>query len=82
MSAENENLLHLDFEGWITRRHALAYIYDQGLRNLPLILQQRPKGVRSALHLYVVQLDDHQRAMNKKINLIVRLFTTGCVAEI
>ena len=42
---------------WIDRRHALADVYDAKLARLPLILPVRPAGSRSALHLYVVQVD-------------------------
>lgn len=42
---------------WIDRRHELADVYDAQLAALPLVLPRRPAGVRSALHLYVVQVD-------------------------
>lgn len=44
-------------EEWIARRHALADVYDAELSGMPLILPIRLPGSRSALHLYVVQLD-------------------------
>lgn len=46
-----------NLEPWIARRHELADTYDAELGELPLILPSRRSGSRSALHLYVVQLD-------------------------
>lgn len=53
-------------EPWIARRHALADAYDEALVELPLILPRRPAGSRSALHLYVVQVDPARTALDRK----------------
>lgn len=58
-------LSHL--EGWIARRHALADSYDAALADLPLILPWRPSGSRSALHLYVVQVDPARTPLNRRV---------------
>jgi UDP-4-amino-4,6-dideoxy-N-acetyl-beta-L-altrosamine transaminase len=55
---------HLD--EWIARRHYLADVYDAKLRGLPLILPSRPSGSRSALHLYVVQIDSERTSKDRK----------------
>ncbi|HEY4365952.1 MAG TPA: UDP-4-amino-4,6-dideoxy-N-acetyl-beta-L-altrosamine transaminase [Steroidobacteraceae bacterium] len=57
-------LAHL--EEWVARRHALADIYDRELSGLPLILPQRTVGSRSALHLYVVQIDTARTALPRR----------------
>ena len=51
---------------WIERRHAIAVRYDEMLRGLPLILQTRPGSGRSALHLYVVQVDTSRTAVDRR----------------
>jgi UDP-4-amino-4,6-dideoxy-N-acetyl-beta-L-altrosamine transaminase len=56
---------HLD--GWIARRHALADTYDRSLKELPLILPVRPFGSRSALHLYVVQVDRERTHLTRRV---------------
>jgi UDP-4-amino-4,6-dideoxy-N-acetyl-beta-L-altrosamine transaminase len=43
---------------YLQRRHAIAARYDDLLADLPLTLPVRLPGRLSALHLYVVQLDD------------------------
>jgi UDP-4-amino-4,6-dideoxy-N-acetyl-beta-L-altrosamine transaminase len=53
-------------EAWIERRHELADAYDRALAPLPLILPVRPAGSRSALHLYVVQLDPARTKINRR----------------
>ncbi|MBL8320517.1 MAG: UDP-4-amino-4,6-dideoxy-N-acetyl-beta-L-altrosamine transaminase [Burkholderiaceae bacterium] len=45
-------------EPWIERRHRLADTYDRELAALPLQLPQRRADRFSALHLYVVLVDD------------------------
>lgn len=46
---------------FVSERHARAAVYDAELSDLPLILpRQDPKG-RSALHLYPVQVTEHDR---------------------
>jgi UDP-4-amino-4,6-dideoxy-N-acetyl-beta-L-altrosamine transaminase len=51
---------------WIARRHALADFYDTELARLPLILPVRPAGSRSALHLYVVQVDSARSQLSRR----------------
>lgn len=53
-------------EQWIARRHELASVYDARLAGLPLILPSRPAGARSALHLYVVQIDPARTPLGRK----------------
>ena len=55
-----------NIEAWIARRHEIADIYDKALSELPLILPRRPAGSRSALHLYVVQLDRDRTPLDRK----------------
>jgi UDP-4-amino-4,6-dideoxy-N-acetyl-beta-L-altrosamine transaminase len=57
-------LRHL--EEWIGRRHALADAYDATLAALPLVLPRRSPGARSALHLYVVQLDPARTSLARR----------------
>ncbi len=45
-------------EGYLQRRHALADLYDAGLEGFALTRPVRLPGRYSALHLYVVQLND------------------------
>lgn len=42
---------------WIERRHQIADNYDAAFATLPLVLPVRHAELRSALHLYVVQID-------------------------
>jgi UDP-4-amino-4,6-dideoxy-N-acetyl-beta-L-altrosamine transaminase len=58
-------LAHLD--AWLARRHQLADAYDAALAALPLILPVRPQGSRSALHLYVVQLDPAKTRLTRRV---------------
>jgi dTDP-4-amino-4,6-dideoxygalactose transaminase len=51
---------------WIARRHELADAYDAQLAPLPLILPRRPAESRSALHLYVVQLDPVRTPLDRR----------------
>lgn len=46
---------------FIDRRHALAARYDAAFADAPLIAQTRGAANRSALHLYVVRLNDADR---------------------
>ena len=48
-------------DAYVTRRHELAARYDQLLAGLPLKLPLRAEENRSAIHLYVVVLDDLSR---------------------
>jgi UDP-4-amino-4,6-dideoxy-N-acetyl-beta-L-altrosamine transaminase len=52
---------------WVARRHELADVYDAQLCALPLILPSRPAGSRSALHLYVVQIDAARTALTRRV---------------
>jgi UDP-4-amino-4,6-dideoxy-N-acetyl-beta-L-altrosamine transaminase len=52
---------------WIARRHAIADAYDASLTELPLILPRRPIGSRSALHLYVVQIDAVRTPLSRRV---------------
>jgi UDP-4-amino-4,6-dideoxy-N-acetyl-beta-L-altrosamine transaminase len=53
-------------EAWIARRHGLASVYDKELSGLPLILPERRAGVRTALHLYVVEIDGARTRLERK----------------
>ena len=55
---------HLD--EWVARRHSIADVYDRALAELALILPVRPAGSRSALHLYVVQLDPARTRLDRR----------------
>ncbi len=55
---------HLD--RWIARRHELADRYDSLLADLPLILPTRVVDAYSALHLYVIQVDDAKTSLDRK----------------
>jgi UDP-4-amino-4,6-dideoxy-N-acetyl-beta-L-altrosamine transaminase len=46
---------------YVARRHALAKRYDAALAGLPLVLPTRPSDSLSALHLYVVRLQDARK---------------------
>ena len=52
---------------WIERRHVLANQYDAALARLPLVVPCRLPDSRSALHLYVVQLDPQRTALNRRV---------------
>lgn len=54
---------HLD--EWIRIRHTIADRYDSELKHLPLILPKRSRGY-SALHLYVIQLDESKTNIKRK----------------
>ena len=45
-------------DDYVARRHALADRYDAAFADLPLTLPKRPGESRSALHLYVIRLQD------------------------
>jgi UDP-4-amino-4,6-dideoxy-N-acetyl-beta-L-altrosamine transaminase len=55
-----------NLEQWIARRHAIADVYDRELEALPLILPTRLDGARSALHLYVVQVDGARTSLDRR----------------
>jgi UDP-4-amino-4,6-dideoxy-N-acetyl-beta-L-altrosamine transaminase len=56
-----------NLDKWIARRHEIADAYDAGLRSLPLILPLRPSESRSALHLYVVQIDPLRTQLTRRV---------------
>jgi len=45
-------------DSWIVQRHLLAERYDRGLAGLPLRTPEGLPGTRSALHLYVVEVEE------------------------
>ena len=51
---------------WIDKRHALADRYDRELAGLPLVLPPRGAPAWSALHLYVVQLDETRTQVGRR----------------
>ncbi|MBO9194833.1 UDP-4-amino-4,6-dideoxy-N-acetyl-beta-L-altrosamine transaminase [Rhizobium sp. 16-449-1b] len=51
---------------WVARRHAIADAYDKKLAHLPLILPVRESGSFSALHLYVVQVDETKTSLTRR----------------
>lgn len=55
-----------NLESWLERRHQLADVYDAAFANLPLILPHRSSNARSALHLYVVQVDSERSPVDRK----------------
>jgi len=61
---------------WVERRHRIAARYDEMLHGLPLILPIRPKDRRSALHLYIVQVDSLRAVVDRR-SLFERLRAAG-----
>jgi len=57
-------LKHLD--DWVARRHELALRYDYLLSGLPVILPIHSQQDYSALHLYVIQLDEEKTDLDRK----------------
>lgn len=55
---------HLD--AWVARRQVLADRYDQLLRDLPVIAPVRVSDRYSALHLYVIQLDQDKTGKSRR----------------
>lgn len=51
---------------WVARRHRIADTYDQKLAHLPLVLPVRDDGSLSALHLYVVQVDETKTDLTRR----------------
>jgi dTDP-4-amino-4,6-dideoxygalactose transaminase len=60
---------------FLERRTALAYNYDQALRNLPVELPPRRSGDTHAWHLYVIQLSRDARISRDA--LIEKMFERG-----
>lgn len=56
----------VNLDAWIARRHELADVYDEALADLPIVLPHRSPEARSALHLYVVQLDHAKTGFDRK----------------
>jgi UDP-4-amino-4,6-dideoxy-N-acetyl-beta-L-altrosamine transaminase len=50
-----------NLDAWVARRHQIADRYDRELSGLPLRRPVRVQDRRSALHLYVIRLDDASR---------------------
>jgi len=57
-------LMRLD--EWVARRRALVDVYDEQLRDLPLVPPQRSAGSRSALYLYVMQIGRIRTRIGRK----------------
>lgn len=57
-------MTHLD--AWIARRHQLADRYDALLADMPVIVPTRSADAYSALHLYVIQIDEQRTTLNRK----------------
>lgn len=55
-----------NLERWIERRHQLASAYDAAFADLPLVLPYRNPYSKSALHLYVVQVDLKRSPVDRK----------------
>lgn len=51
-------------DAYVTRRHEIADRYDAGLVDLPVTLPVREANHRSALHLYVIQVNDPSRHLD------------------
>lgn len=54
-----------NIDDWIDKRHRIADAYDAALATLPLIRPARPTGSRSALHLYVIQIDEAKTSVQR-----------------
>lgn len=71
-------LVQLEKLDWfLERRHEIADRYDRELSDLPLRAQKRDSDSRSALHLYIIRLDDRLTPEDRK-----QLFTHMRSAEI
>jgi UDP-4-amino-4,6-dideoxy-N-acetyl-beta-L-altrosamine transaminase len=68
-------------EEWIERRHRIAAVYDAALAGLPLVLPKRPPQSRSALHLYVVQVDPARTTLERRL-VFERLRTAGIGVQV
>jgi UDP-4-amino-4,6-dideoxy-N-acetyl-beta-L-altrosamine transaminase len=55
-----------NLESWVERRHQLADAYDAAFADLPLFLPHRSIDSRSALHLYVVQVDTKRSPVDRR----------------
>jgi len=53
-------------DDYIATRHAIAGRYEELLADLPLILPRRDPFGRSALHLYIVQLDETRTQKSRR----------------
>jgi UDP-4-amino-4,6-dideoxy-N-acetyl-beta-L-altrosamine transaminase len=54
-------------DGWVARRHEIADAYDRDLAALPVTLPFRAPGGRSALHLYVIRVQDGTGALRRRV---------------
>lgn len=55
-----------NLDAWIARRHSIADSYDAAFASMPLIIPHRPSESRSALHLYVVQIESETVAPSRR----------------
>ena len=55
-----------NLDEWVKKRHQIADIYDEKLVQLPVILPKRDNVSYSALHLYVVQVDEVKTSKSRK----------------
>ena len=62
---------------FIDRRQEIAARYDDLLADLPVIRPFTPSDVRSALHLYVVELDDSAKVDRAKVFATIRAAGIG-----
>ena len=68
-------------EAFIARRHTIADRYDRELARLPLALPRRSTGSRSALHLYVIQVDE-ARTKRTRREVFDRLRAAGIWVQV
>lgn len=54
-------------DDWVAKRHELALRYDRLLADLPVILPIHSQQDYSALHLYVIQLDEKKTDLGRKL---------------
>lgn len=55
-------------DDYVKRRHEIAGRYDEALAGLPLVLPARRPEILSALHLYIVQIDEPRTGrMRRKV---------------
>jgi UDP-4-amino-4,6-dideoxy-N-acetyl-beta-L-altrosamine transaminase len=57
---------------FVARRHTIAARYHEGLAGLPVIRQFVPEGTLSALHLYVIELDETVRRTRAEVFAAMR----------
>lgn len=67
---------HARIEHFVRRRHEIAHAYDEQLAELPLVLPMRLPSGRSALHLYVIKVDERHGCCDRS-TLFDRLRRAG-----